>query len=89
MQPNGASDPTTAAERMLEVWALLASWIAEGAIGGSSKQSQEWVLGALCARGHHAGAMPCPHELGLPRLGAALLEGLAELRIQDGMTPLR
>jgi hypothetical protein len=33
MQPNGASDPTTAAERMLEVWALLASWIAEGAIG--------------------------------------------------------
>jgi hypothetical protein len=31
MQPNGASDPTTAAERMLEVRALLASWLpAEG-----------------------------------------------------------
>ena len=33
MQPNGASDPTTAAERMLEVRAPLASCIAEGAIG--------------------------------------------------------
>ena len=32
MQPNGASDPTTAAERMLEVRALLAPWIAERAI---------------------------------------------------------
>ena len=31
-QPNGASDPTTAAERMLEVRALLAPWIAERAI---------------------------------------------------------
>jgi hypothetical protein len=33
MQPNGASDPTTVPERMLEVRAPLASCIAEGAIG--------------------------------------------------------
>ncbi len=36
MQPNGACDPTTAPERMLEVRAPLASCIAEDAIGSSN-----------------------------------------------------
>jgi hypothetical protein len=42
MQPNGASDPTTAPEWMLELRAPLASCIAESAIrhGGTSKQLQ-------------------------------------------------
>ena len=33
MPPNGAGDPTTAPEQMLEVRALLVSCITEGAIG--------------------------------------------------------
>jgi hypothetical protein len=44
MQPNGASDPTTASERMLEIRAPLASCIAEGAIGvhRSSRSNAFW-----------------------------------------------
>jgi hypothetical protein len=75
MQPNGASDPTTAAERMLEVRALLAPWIAERAIRVHRSSRRKGVLGALCARGHHAGACAA-HTNPLVKAGVVGLAGL-------------